>query len=327
MPRHGLSGDARPEETLRAVSQGSTTDRSDTTPQLAIKSGRRYIGKVTKPGDFFIMYHSIRHRVFDVIQPASKGNIASKIFDIFIMGLIFVGIASVFIMTFDISKETAIFLNELEKAAIIVFSAEYLLRIWTADLLYPELSPVRARLKYICSGMAIIDLVAILPFYLPMLLPVNLVGIRAIRLVRLLRVFKLNRYSEALVSIGEVFRTKYREILVSMFFVFILLVVASLLIYYAEHDAQPDKFPNAFSGLWWAVATLTTVGYGDIYPVTAIGRLLGAVIAVMGIGMVAVPTSILSSGFMELLAKKDHDAGDDEKKEKPAYCPHCGKKL
>ncbi|MBQ9501236.1 MAG: ion transporter [Lentisphaeria bacterium] len=269
----------------------------------------------------------MKRTVFDVIQPASRGNIASKIFDLFIMALIFIGIASVFIMTFDISKETAHLLNELEKAAIIVFSAEYLLRIWTANMLYPELSPARARLKYILSGMAIIDLVAILPFYLPMLLPVNLVGIRAIRLVRLLRVFKLNRYSEALVSIGEVFKKKYREILVSMFFVFILLVVASLLIYYAEHDAQPDKFPNAFSGLWWAVATLTTVGYGDIYPVTAIGRLLGAVIAVMGIGMVAVPTSILSSGFMELLSQKSGDPGDGEEKEKPSYCPHCGKKL
>ena len=273
------------------------------------------------------MYLRIKQTVFSVIQPAEKGNVASKIFDLFIMALIFVSIASVFIMTFDISRETAGFLNGLEKASIIVFTAEYLLRIWTANMLYPELSPTRARLKYVTSGMALIDLAAILPFYLPMLLPIDLVGIRAIRLVRLLRVFKLNRYSEALVSIGEVFKKKYREILVSMFFVSILLVVASLLIYYAEHDAQPDKFPNAFSGLWWAVATLTTVGYGDIYPVTAIGRLLGAVIAVMGIGMVAVPTSILSSGFMEVLAQKNGDAEDGEKKEKPTCCPHCGRKL
>ena len=160
-----------------------------------------------------------------------------------------------------------------------------------------------------------------------MFLPVDLVGLRAVRLVRLLRVFKLNRYSEALVSIGEVFKKKYREILVSVFFVLILLIIASLLIYYAEHDAQPDKFPNAFSGLWWAVATLTTVGYGDIYPVTAVGRLLGAVIAIMGIGMVAVPTSILSSGFMELLEKKTSASEDGGEKEKPTYCPHCGKKL
>jgi voltage-gated potassium channel len=273
------------------------------------------------------MYLRIKQTVFSVIQPAEKGNVASKIFDLFIMALIFISIASVFIMTFDISKETAHLLNELEKAAIIVFSAEYLLRIWTANMLYPELSPARARLKYIFSGMALIDLAAILPFYLPMLLPVNLVGIRAVRLVRLLRIFKLNRYSDALSSICEVFRKKLHEILAALFFVVLLLTIASLLIYYAEHDAQPDKFPNAFSGLWWAVATLTTVGYGDIYPVTVVGRLLGAVIAVLGIGMVAVPTSILSSGFMEVLSQKNGDAEGGEKKEKPVYCPHCGKKL
>ncbi|MBQ6352525.1 MAG: ion transporter, partial [Lentisphaeria bacterium] len=104
----------------------------------------------------------------------------------------------------------------------------------------------------------------------------------------------------------------------------ILLIVASLLIYYAEHDAQPDKFTNAFSGLWWAVATLTTVGYGDIYPITAIGRFLGGVIAISGIGLVAIPTGIISAGFVEVLEKRE---ARDEVKEPPRYCPHCGRKL
>ena len=176
--------------------------------------------------------------------------------------------------------------------------------------------------------MAIIDLVSILPFYLPMLLPINLIGIRVIRLVRLLRIFKLKRYSEALTSIVAVLRRKGREILVSFFLVVLVLIVSSLLIYYAEHDAQPDKFSNAFSGLWWAVATLTTVGYGDIYPITVTGRILGAIIAITGIGMVAVPTSILSAGFVEHLSKQDSDAEDKaQKDEPPRYCPHCGTKL
>lgn len=265
------------------------------------------------------MDREIKRKIFDIIQPASQGNIASKIFDTFIMLLIFMSVASVFLMTFQLSKETFALLNRLEKVAILIFSAEYLLRIWTANMLYPERPKWQARIRYVCSGMAIIDLLAILPFYLPMILPINLVGIRAIRLVRLLRLFKLNRYSEALSSIGEVFRSKSREILVSMFFVFILLVISSLLIYYAEHDAQPEQFANAFSGLWWAVATLTTVGYGDIYPVTGAGRVLGAVIAIMGIGMVAVPTGILSAGFVDVLDKQNPD--------KTNYCPHCGKKL
>ena len=204
------------------------------------------------------------------------------------------------------------------------------MRIWTADLLYPGHGFIGSRIKYIFSGMALIDLLAILPFYLTMFLPVNLIGIRAVRLVRLLRLLKLNRYSDALTSIGRVFKSKSREIFASLFFVLILLVVASLMIYYAEHDAQPNQFQNAFSGLWWAVATLTTVGYGDIYPITPVGRFLGAVIAILGIGMVAVPTSILSAGFMEVLEKNNEPSspevkqgsGDDKK-----YCPYCGKKL
>ena len=274
------------------------------------------------------IYRNLKKQVFSIIQPAEKGNLASKIFDLFIMVLIFITIASIFLVTFDFPPQVEQELDRIEKWAVIAFTAEYLLRIWTADLLYPELGPWRARVKYIFSGMAIIDLASILPYYLPMLIPINLVGIRAVRLVRVLRIFKLNRYSEALSSICEVFKKKMHEILAALFFVMLLLIIASLLIYYAEHDAQPDKFPNAFSGLWWAVATLTTVGYGDIYPITAMGRFLGAAIAIMGIGMVAVPTGILSAGFVEVLEKKNQHGDKDEKSEEPPnFCPHCGKKL
>jgi len=241
--------------------------------------------------------------VFEVIQPAALPQGASRVFDLVIMTLIFTSVVSVFLATFALPRAWRLVLFVLEWLAVIVFTVEYLLRVWTADLLFPGLSPWRARLAYMRSGMALIDLIAILPSYLPMLIPVNLVGLRAVRLVRLLRIFKLNRYSTALLRIAEVLRRKAREMLAALFFVAVLLVVASLLIYYAEHDAQPEVFANAFSGLWWAVTTLTTVGYGDTYPVTAIGRVLGAAIAILGIGMVALPTGILSSGFMEMLAR------------------------
>ncbi|MBE6372632.1 MAG: ion transporter [Lentisphaerae bacterium] len=286
------------------------------------------------------MYRKFKQIIFEVIQPAENGRIASKIFDLTILGFILLSVISVFITTFDLPREYQKSLQQIEHISLIVFSVEYLLRIWTADLLYPGYGFFRSRIRYVFSGMALIDLLAILPFYLPMFLPVNLIGIRAIRLVRLLRLLKLNRYSDALASIGAVFKSKSKEIFASLFFVFILLVVASLLIYYAEHDTQPEQFQNAFSGLWWAVATLTTVGYGDIYPITPIGRFLGAIIALLGIGMVAVPTSILSAGFMEVLHKSVETPSNDEKKdpEPPAeeksasetakkYCPYCGKKL
>jgi voltage-gated potassium channel len=280
-------------------------------------------------------YRNIKENVFEIIQPSSKGKSVSRMFDLFIMILIIISVVSVFLMTFDnIPCNILRSLQEAECATIFVFTVEYILRVWTADLLYPGKKPWRARLAFMTSPMAIIDLIAILPFYLPMLFSINLVGIRAIRLVRLLRIFKLNRYSDAFLSIMEVFREKIREILVSLFMVFLLLIVASLLIFYAEHDAQPQQFANAFSGLWWAAATLTTVGYGDIYPITPIGRILGAVIALLGIGMAAIPTGILSAGFVELLEKRKQkekeDSGNAEKSEEktpPAYCPHCGKKL
>lgn len=276
------------------------------------------------------MYRKLKQFVFEVIQPAASGNITSKIFDMIILFFILLSVSSVFITTFDLPDDVEMILQRIEVYAVIVFTVEYLLRIWTADLLYPDCGFFCAKCKYILSPMAMIDLIAILPFYLPMFLPVNLIGIRAVRLVQLLRVFKMNRYFEALNSIAGVFKRKASEIFASLFFVMILLVVASLLIFYAEHDAQPQKFQNAFSGLWWAVATLTTVGYGDIYPITSIGRFLGAIIALLGIGMVAVPTSILSAGFVELLEKKNPNPSAEEKstsEPEKKYCPHCGKKL
>ena len=306
-------------------------------------------------------YQRVKRAIFDVIQPSAEATgrrrIISSIFDDTILALIVFSVVSVFICTFKIPDWLFRILIHIEFISIIIFTIEYALRIWTANLLYPELNPIRARIRYITSPMAIIDLIAILPILVPVLHTYNLVGVRVFRLVRLLRIFKLNRYSEALAAIGEVFRYKSQQMIASVFFVFMILILASLLIYYAEHDAQPDQFENAFSGLWWAVATLTTVGYGDLYPITPLGRFLGAVIAILGIGMVAVPTSILSAGFLETLEKQmsaengkteesgketksappgnapgtpdahPHAACPDDTFEPPQYCPHCGKKL
>ena len=261
----------------------------------------------------------MRRLLFRIIQP-SDGYWPSRVFDLGIMALILLSVFSVFAETFDLPAGIIRVVERLEVAISIVFTIEYLLRVWTADFLYPDVSPWRARARFICSGMAIVDLLSILPFWLPMFLPGHLLGLRAIRLVRLLRVFKLNRYLEAMAAIGEVFRKRFRELLASGIFVFLLMLLSSLLMYHAEHDAQPEQFRNAFSGLWWAVATLTTVGYGDIYPITATGRLLGAIIALLGIGMVAIPTGILSSGFMEHFSKLGKHSAQTR-------CPHCGKEI
>lgn len=231
--------------------------------------------------------------------------------DLLIMVLVILSVASVFVATFNLPFEVRKWLFFFEGFCTIVFTIEYLLRT------------LAARLRYVFSWMGIIDLLAILPFYLPMFFHGNLLALRVFRLLRILRLLKLNRYFESLTALGEVLKAKARELIASMFVVGIMLIVSSLFIYTVEHDAQPEAFANAFSGLWWAVATLTTVGYGDIYPVTVLGRFFGAIIALLGIGMVAIPTGIISSGLMEYMDRKHAD----EKGDAPKFCPHCGKKL
>ena len=245
----------------------------------------------------------LRKRIFEIIQPDDGTSTLSRVFDRLITALILASVVIVFAGTFDLRPNTRRVLFAFENIASIVFTVEYLLRIVTADFLYPSSGALASRIKYITSPMAIVDLVAILPFWLPMLLPGTMLGIRALRLVRLLRIFKLNRYFDAMKAIGDVIVAKKRELLGSLFFVAILMLISSLLMYSAEHDAQPEVFRNAFSGLWWAVATLTTVGYGDIYPVTGLGRLVGAFIAFSGLAAVAIPTGIITSGLSERISK------------------------
>jgi voltage-gated potassium channel len=173
---------------------------------------------------------------------------------------------------------------------------------------------ITGRLRYMSSTMAIIDLLAILPFYLAYL-PVDLIVIRAIRLFRLFRLLKIARYLKALNLIQAVVRERKEQIYLSVMFIAFLLIVISTLMFYVEHDAQPQVFSSIPASMWWGIETLTTVGYGDMLPVTPFGRVLGGMIAVLGIGLFALPAGILSSGLTEHLQKNGR---------KPKKCPHCG---
>jgi voltage-gated potassium channel len=199
-----------------------------------------------------------------------------------------------------------------------------MLRVWTADKLFPHLIARRARLKYMFSFMAIIDLLAILPFYAPFIISFDLRFLRTFRLLRLIRLLKLNRYTTALATLNDVIRGKATQILSSMLVVGLLMVISSLLMYAIENDEQPEVFVNAFTGFYWAIETLTTVSYGDIFPVTPLGRVLGAVISLLGLSLVAVPTGILSAGFMENIEREKEKAKEKEDKH---FCPYCGKNL
>lgn len=264
----------------------------------------------------------MKTKIYKIISADDKGYLPSKIFDIIIMILIVESIISVILSTFsNIPTTISGIISNIEMLSIIIFTVEYLLRIWTSDLLYPEYGKIKSRVKYIFSFMALVDLFAILPFYIPFITNVDLRMLRLLRLIRMIRIFKLNRYTTSLSVISNVLIRKKEQLISSVFVVFILMLISSILMYYFEHDAQPDVFENAFSGLWWAIATLTTVGYGDIYPITFLGKIISAVIALLGIGMVAVPTGIISAGFSEELEEQKNEDKNYR------YCPHCGEKL
>ncbi len=261
----------------------------------------------------------IKRRIFEIIEVDDINDQASRIFDIFIITLICLNIIILIVETLNIPDETRITFHMIELLSVFVFTTEYALRMWTSDMLFPKLIKPRALIRYIVSPMAIIDLLAILPFYLPFIVQIDLRMLWLLRIFRLSRMFKLNRYTNAFKTIMDVLRSRAPQLLSSVFVVVLLMIITSLLMYNAEHKAQPEVFQNAFSGLWWSVATFTTVGYGDIYPITLFGKVLGGIIALLGIGLLAVPTGIISAGFIENINR-----GQDKEIKS---CPYCGRKI
>lgn len=245
------------------------------------------------------MDRSKKKRVYDIIQIGYAGDFLSKLFDVLITAAILVNIFLAIFDTFDAAEAYSDVTNLIETITVAGFTVEYALRLWTAEYLYPNLPKGKAKLRYMGSFNGIIDLLSFLPFYLPVIFPAGIVVFRMFRVVRILRLFRINAYYDALNVIGDVIRRKKDQILSSVFIIMVLMVASSLCMYGLEHEAQPDVFKNAFSGFWWSVSTLLTVGYGDIYPITVAGRVFGILITFLGVGMVAIPTGILSAGFVE----------------------------
>lgn len=267
-----------------------------------------------------------RLKIYNLIRDDDENDLWSNIFDGVIISLIVLNVIMVIIDTFNGLPSWYNSLSYIiEIVSVIIFTIEYVLRVWTAVYIYPDKSHAFARLRYMVSFMALIDLFAILPFYIPFIIPLDLRVLRALRMVRLARLFKANRYSKAMQTIGQVLKDRMTQLASSFAVIFILMIVASVIMCDVEKAAQPDKFSNAISGLWWAVATFTTVGYGDIYPITPIGKLLSGLIAILGIGLVAVPTGIISAGFMEQMERNKND--DKSCKDQKKFCPFCGHKL
>ncbi len=242
----------------------------------------------------------LQSRLFDMVSVGVIDDPLNQSYDIISTLFLIINLVASFAMTFeDFYRAHYNLIYWTDAITVFFFAVDYTLRILTARKLYPKLSRNKAIIKYILSGYGIIDLLSFLPYYLPVFFPAGTVVFRMFRVVRIFRLFRINAYYDSLTVIGNVINAKKTQILASVFIIILLILASSLGMYSIEHEAQPEIFENALSGIWWATSTLFTVGYGDIYPITIMGQFLGIVITFLGVGLVAIPTGIISAGFVE----------------------------
>ena len=241
-----------------------------------------------------------RKRLFELVEIGSNYDAACWGYDFFNTFTIILNLVVSIMYTFDrMEQQYGSLLLGLERFTVAFFAVDFVLRVITARYLYPDVTPVRAVFKYLFSFSGIVDMLSFVPYYMPFFFPSGAVAFRMLRIIRIFRLFRINAYYDSLNVITEVIIGKKQQLLSSVFIILVLMLSSSLCMYSLENKAQPEVFTNAFSGIWWAASTLLTVGYGDIYPVTTLGKVFGIFIAFLGVGMVAIPTGIISAGFVD----------------------------
>ncbi len=247
------------------------------------------------------------HQILDVARPDDR---LSHVIDIGLISLISLNVISVIIESMPgLDPVLLPWFDAFESLSVLVFTVEYVLRVWSSVEARQNTDgqPLSGRLRYVLSPLALIDLIVIAPFYLSFMFSIDL---RMLRVLRLLRVFKLTRYSSSMNMLLAVMKDEARAIGAAMFVLMLLVVITASLTYLFEHTAQPDAFSSIPAAMWWAVITMTTVGYGDMVPVTVLGKIMGAIISVIGIGMVALPAGLLASGFSNELHRRKREFTD-----------------
>ncbi len=249
---------------------------------------------------------NLRKRTAELLEQGHYDDRPSRILNLLLIGLISLNVVAIFLESVDpIYAEYRQHFWIFEVFSVAVFTVEYLARVWSAvDL--AELNdsrPIIGRLKYMLTPIAVVDLIAILPFYLSFYLSFDL---RFLRVMRLLRLFKLTRYSPALGALLDVIQQESEALLAAFVVLLLMLVVSAGGIYLLDHDLQPEAFGSIPGSMWWAIVTLTTLGYGDVVPVTVGGKIFGGLIGLIGIGMIALPAAIMASGFAENVRNRKH---------------------
>jgi voltage-gated potassium channel len=238
-----------------------------------------------------------RREVHDILEVGGGAHPAGRVINAFIIVLIILNAVAFAAETVDhLADRYGRFFDAFNVFSVAVFTVEYLLRIWSAvDIpMLSRMNPWQARLRFALRPIMLIDLMAILPFYLQFLIPIDL---RILRVLRLFRLLMLVRYSPALQTLGRVLADEYRALLGALLVMLVLLLFSSTAVYFLERDGQPDVFGSIPASAWWAISTLTTVGYGDALPATPWGRVLGGFVMLLGVGMFALPIAIIAAGF------------------------------
>lgn len=252
--------------------------------------------KKTKQGG----WSEIRKKLFKMVSVGIIDDPVNQAYDVVSTGALILNLMAAFMSTFEnLQAKYGDWFIRIEAITVAFFAIDFILRLITAKCLYPRLSEKKAIFRYVTSFAGVVDLLTFLPYYLPVVFPAGAVAFKMFRVVRIMRLFRINAYYDSLNVITEVISSKKQQILSSVFILVVLMMAASLCMYSLEHEAQPEVFQNAFSGIWWAAASLMTVGYGDIVPVTTMGKIFGMLITFLGVGMVAIPTGIISAGFVE----------------------------
>ena len=245
-----------------------------------------------------------RKRTAAIIEMGSAQDWVSRGYDILSGLMLLANLSSSILYTFNsMALQYGSLLVAIEAITVAFFAVDYALRLWTAPEFFPKLSSFRSVWKYVFSLTGIVDLLSFLPYYLPIFFPAGAAVFRIFRVVRIFRLFQINAYYSAMNVITEVLRSRRQQLASSVFIILVLMLASSLCMYSLEHEAQPEVFSNAFSGIWWAVSTLLTVGYGDIYPITIPGKIVSIFITFLGVGMVAIPTGIISAGFVDKFSR------------------------
>ncbi|HUU75096.1 MAG TPA: ion transporter [Methanoregulaceae archaeon] len=270
---------------------------------------------------------ALKLRLYQILEPAKPGDRISFYFDAFITIVIVISvIVMIFASVQSLYDRHFVLIHSLFLFSMIVFSIEYPLRIWscTADPMYSK--PLMGRILWALTPFALIDLLAVLPFYLEVFVGINLTGLVVLRVFRL---FKLVRYSDSINLIIRVVRAQKNTLFTAYAVLFIALITSSTLMFELEYPVQPAAFSSIPATMWWGVVTLTTVGYGDLVPITIMGKVLGGIITLIGIGIFALPAGILASGFTgelerQMEEKETATVGEDHK---VYLCPHCHQEI